>query len=107
MPCSRVFSVSLARCAVTKVTDVSLASREIAASTAPGPHEIDPTRPLHRPACHARHRVHADRGCVVAVTKVTEVRYASREIVACDTLKVRATSACASPLASRWRASWR
>jgi len=45
MPCSRVFSVSLARCAVTKVTDVSLASREIAASTAPGPHEIDPLGP--------------------------------------------------------------
>src|SRR6266545_6893651 len=25
-------------------------------------------RALHRPARHARHRVHADRGCVVAVT---------------------------------------
>jgi hypothetical protein len=32
---------------------------------------------------------------------------ASLEMVACDTLKVRATSAWASPLVRRWRASAR
>ena len=33
--------------------------------------------------------------------------HASRDIVACETLNDRATSACASPLARRWRASCR
>ena len=35
------------------------------------------------------------------------VAWPGLEIVACDTLKVRATSACASPLARRWSASCR
>jgi hypothetical protein len=86
-------------------------SRRLGRGTAPGPHEIDSNRAVHRPAYHACDCSHADRGRVWAVTRVmperAEVPYASREMVACDTLKVRATSACASPLASRWRASWR